>query len=120
MIQDLWTGLLDLSKTFITPDWGVLVTMIPMGLAALVLLYLAWTALRFATAGPTSRGVRRRPPVAASGFHIQRPSLAPVLAAFGIFIALVGWFSSPIWIAVGVVGLLAALLAWRREAVRGR
>jgi plastocyanin len=118
MISELWTGLLELSGQFIVPDWGALVALIPVALAGLVFLYLTWTVYRFATAGPTTRGVRRKPPVTPAGIHMPGPSFAPVLAAFGAFMLLFGLFSGGIWLWIGVVVLVITLLYWGREAIR--
>jgi plastocyanin len=118
MIQDLWTSLLAFSGQFIVPDWGALVALIPLGLAALVLLYMTWTVFRFATAGPTSRGVRRLPPVAPPDIHMPGPSFAPVLAAFGMFMFLFGLFTGGPWMWIGIAVLVITLLYWGREALR--
>ncbi|MCJ7710544.1 MAG: cupredoxin domain-containing protein [Chloroflexi bacterium] len=118
MIEELWTGLLELSGQYIVPDWGALVALIPLALAGLVFLYLTWTVYRFATAGPTSRGIRRLPPVTPEGIHMPGPSFAPVLAAFGAFMLLFGMFSGGIWLWIGVVVLVITLLYWGREAIR--
>lgn len=118
MIEELWTGLLELSGQFIVPDWAALVSLIPIALAGLVFLYLTWTVYRFATAGPTSRGIHRMPPVTPPGIHMPGPSFAPVLAAFGAFMLLFGLFSGGIWLWIGVVVLTITLLYWGREAIR--
>ena len=66
MIQDLWTSLLAFLGQFIVPDWGALVALIPVGIALIALLTTAWIVFRWATAGPTSRGVHKLPPVSRS------------------------------------------------------
>jgi plastocyanin len=118
MIQDLWTSLLAFSATFIVPDWGALVGMIPLGLAAIVFVFMTWTVFRFATAGPTSRGIRRVTPVTPPGIHMPGPSFAPVLAAFGMFMFLFGLFSGGPWMWIGIAVLVITLLYWGREALR--
>jgi len=118
MIQDFWTSLLAFSGQFIVPDWGALVALIPIGLALLVFLYLTWTVFRFATAGPTTRGVRKLPPVTPAGIHMPGPSFAPVFAAFGMFMFLFGLFSGGPWMWIGIAVLVITLLYWGREALR--
>ena len=120
MIQDLWTSLLAFSGQFIVPDWGALVALIPLGLAAIVFLTTGWMVFRFATAGPTSRGVHKLQPVAPDGVHIAGPSVAPVLVALGAFMLLFGLFSGGIWLWIGVAILAVALVLWGREALRNR
>ena len=84
MIEELWSGLIAFSAQFVVPDWGKLIELIPILLAGLVFLYLAWIVYRFATAGPTRRGMRRMPPATPAGtIHMPGPSFAPMLAAVG-------------------------------------
>jgi len=118
MIQDLWTSLLAFSGQFIVPDWGALVALIPIGIAAIVLLTTSWMVFRFATAGPTSRGIHKMPPVTPAGTHVTGPSVAPVLAALGVFMLLFGLFSGGIWLWVGIAALVIALVYWGGERLR--
>ena len=117
MIQDLWTSLLAFLGQFIVPDWGALVALIPIGIAAIVFLTTAWIVFRFATAGPTSRGVHKMPPASPAGMHMTAPSLATILAAFGVFMLLFGLFSGGVLLWVGIACLVVALLYWSREAL---
>jgi plastocyanin len=138
-----WDSLLDFLNKLVSPDWGALVALTPLGLAVLVVGYLGWVARRALTAPPT----RTRPLPAAptpSGVHMPGPSLAPFLAAAGFacfFLALlfvhVGpkvdpatsqpiansttWTIAPfglLAIAIGIVALVSGLLYWGREASR--
>jgi len=118
MIEELWSGLIAFSEQFIVPDWGELVALIPLLLAGLVFLYLFWIIYRFATAGPTRRGMRRMPPVTPAGIHMPGPSFAPLLAAVGGFFLVFGTVAGGIWLWVGVVILVITLLYWGREAIR--
>lgn len=76
MLEDLWNGLIQFSTVFITPDWGSLIVLLPLMLAVVVILYFAWTVFRFATAGPTSRGIRGLSPVAPARIHAPVPALS--------------------------------------------
>lgn len=118
MLDGIVQGLLDLSGAFVTPDWGQLILLIPLGLAALVFLNLTWTIFRLATAGPTRRGVRRLTPIAPPDVHMPGPSFAPLLAAVGAFFLLFGLFAGGPWLPVGVAVLVVTLLYWGREALR--
>lgn len=118
MIEELWNGLIEFSEQFVIPDWGELVALIPLGLAALVVLFLAWTIWRFATAGPTRRGKRRLPPAAPAGIHMPGPSFAPLLAAAGAFFLVFGVVAGGAWLWVGGVILVITLLYWGREEMR--
>jgi plastocyanin len=118
MIEELWSGLIEFSEQFIVPDWEELVALIPILLAGLVFFYLAWITYRFATAGPTRRGMRRRPPVTPAGIHMPGPSFAPLLAAIGGFFLVFGTVAGGIWLWVGLAILVITLLYWGREEMR--
>ncbi len=119
MINDLWTSLLAWTGQFIVPDWGALIVLLPLGLAAIVFLFVSWTGFRFATAGPTrSAGVRKMPPRTPEGIHMPGPSFAPVLAAFGAFMLVFGMVTGGLWLYAGLVVLAITLLYWGREALR--
>jgi len=118
MLEELFNGLVSFSEQFIVPNWEELILLIPVGLALLVLLFLVWTIARFATAGPTRRGVRRLEPVAPPDVHMPGPSFAPFLAAFGAFMLVFGLIAGGLWLWVGVIVLVITLLYWGREALR--
>ena len=138
-----WDSLLELVSKVVSPDWGALIALIPLALAALVVAYLGWVMRRALTAPP----MRTRPlPAAPTPAHIHGPgpSLAPFLAAAGIacfVLALlfvhVGprvdpgtkqpiagsttWTIAPLGllaIAIGILALVLGLLYWGREASR--
>jgi len=115
---DIVKTLLDVASTFITPDWGALVQLIPVGLALLVLLYLVWTIRHFATAGPTRRAPARIAPIPPPSVHMPGGSSAPIVVAFGAFALFAGLILGGPWLIVAVVILVLSLLAWGREAVR--
>ncbi|HEY7522619.1 MAG TPA: cytochrome c oxidase subunit 4 [Candidatus Limnocylindrales bacterium] len=117
MIQELWNGVLDLMSKLVIPDWGSLVALIPIALLVFVALWLARTAFRFATAGPTRR-VHRLTPVPPAGVHAPGPSLAPFVAAVGAFALFWGLVVGGAAILLGLVALVAGLLYWGREGLR--
>ena len=118
MLDALWSSLIEFTGQFVVPDWGSLIGLLPILLAAGVALYLSATVYRFATAGPTRRGVRRLPPVTPPGIHMPGPSFAPLLAAFGAFMLVFGVVTRGIWLWVGLLVLVITLLYWGREALR--
>ena len=118
MLEDLWDAIIDFTTTLVVPDWGALIALIPVGLAGLVALFLVWTGWRFATAGPTRRGVRRLEPVAPPGTHMPGPSFAPILAALGTFLLFFGLLAGGIALWLGIAALVVTLLYWGREAIR--
>jgi plastocyanin len=118
MIEELWNSLIQFSATFVVPDWGKLVGLIPLGLAAIVGLYVTWIVFRFATAGPTRRGRRRLPPATPAGIHMPGPSFAPLIAAVGLLFLVIGMVSGGLWLLIGLLILAIALLYWGREEMR--
>jgi hypothetical protein len=118
IITQLVTDFINWTATFVTPDWGQLVALIPVGLAVLVFLFLTWTAYRWATAGPKRRGFRRQPPRTPEGIHMPGPSFAPVLAAIGLVFMAFGMVAGGPWLLVGGAILAVMLLYWGREALR--
>ncbi|MFZ5853821.1 MAG: cupredoxin domain-containing protein [Chloroflexota bacterium] len=124
-VENAWNAIIDLSSKLVTPDWGALVALIPVGLAALVVVFLAWLAVRYAAAGPARRGPRRAPPKPPSSVHMPGPSFAPLFAALGTFIffagtviALAHYRNGEIAFLLGLTALVLTLLYWLREAMR--
>src|SRR6188508_2451952 len=62
MIEQLWSDLIEFTSQFVIPDWGALISLLPVFLAIPVFGYITWTIYRWATAGPTRSGKRRLPP----------------------------------------------------------
>jgi plastocyanin len=116
-IQDLWNAILDLTAKLVIPDWAGLVALIPIGLAALVALFFAVVIVRFATAGPKRRGKRRIEPIPPPGVHAGGTSIAPFLAAIGLFLAFAGFVVGGIGLVLGFGALILTLLYWGREAI---
>jgi Cupredoxin-like domain len=117
MLDKIWTSILDFTSKLVIPDWGALVNLIPVAIAALVVLWLLLTVRRFATMGPTSRGRSRIKPVAPPGIHAPGPSYAPVFAAIGLFALLAGLVFGGLLLPIGVVALVLSLLYWGREGL---
>jgi plastocyanin len=91
-----WDKILEIVGSLVSPDWGGLVLLIPLGVFVLVAGYLLWVIRRFATAGPTVSRPLPAPP-APPGIHMPRPSLAPFLAAGGVF----SFFLASLFIRIG-------------------
>jgi hypothetical protein len=117
MLEEIWTGFLDLTSQFVMPDWGGLVALLPIGIFALVLLVVLAQFRRLAVAPPARRGKFRQEPRTPEGVHMPGPSLAPVFAAVGAFLLFIGLVFGGITIVLGVIGLAIGLVYWLREAV---
>jgi hypothetical protein len=114
----LWHSILDLLSKVVIPDWGELITLLPLGLAGLVILWFAFTIRRFATLGPARRGPARLTPIAPAEIHMPGPSYAPILAAAGTAALLWGTVVGGNALLVGALALVLTLLYWGREAIR--
>src|SRR6266516_184669 len=116
--MDIVKTLLDVAAVFVTPDWGALVQLIPVGLALIVLAWLLWTIRMFATAGPTRRAPARIEPIPPPTLHMPGGSAAPIFVAIGTAALFGGLVIGGLALIVGVTVLVATLILWGREAVR--
>jgi plastocyanin len=117
-MQELWDRILDFIGQLVIPDWGGLVAIVPLALAAMVVLYLIWVGWRYATAGPRTRAIPPVPPAGPPGAHTPQPSFAPIILAGGVmavFAAMV--VGGGVAIALGLAALTLGLLYWGREAI---
>jgi plastocyanin len=97
-IQAVWNALLDLIGRLIAPDWGWLVSILPLLIGLLVgvgFVYMLW--LRTANAvWNVSRVPRpRRSPPPPAGLHLPGPSLWPFLLPLGAAIMIGGLIFKP-------------------------
>jgi plastocyanin len=117
MIEQIWNGILEFTSQFVIPDWGSLISLLPVFVSILVVLFFARVALAYATAGPKRRGGGRQKPVAPAGIHMPGGSFAPVLAGIGSFMLFLGLVFGGTLLLVGVIILMLTLLYWGREAL---
>jgi plastocyanin len=117
-MRELYNAILDLTSKVVIPDWGELVKLIPLGLLAVVVLWLLLVVRSYATIGPARRAPAKVSPVPPQGLHMPGPSYAPIVAAVGAAALLWGLVvgGNALWI--GLLVLVASLLYWGREAVR--
>ncbi|HTS14594.1 MAG TPA: cupredoxin domain-containing protein [Candidatus Sulfotelmatobacter sp.] len=92
-LQGLWNNLINLIGQIIAPDWGVVISWVPYLLVLLVLVGLAFLALRWTTnrVWTASRlPARRTTPPTPAGMHMPGPSPWPFVAPIGAAIMLLG------------------------------
>jgi plastocyanin len=118
MLERLWTSILDLVAQFVTPDWGVLVALLPVGIFVLVLLVLVRIFARLMTAPPARRGTRRVKPKTPAGIHMPGPSFAPAFAGVGLFLVMLGLVFGGVTLVLGIIALVLTLLYWLSEGLR--
>jgi plastocyanin len=117
MLEQLWNSFLELTAQFILPDWGVVIGMLPVVIVLPVALILLVTFRRLLGAPPARRGVQRVEPVTPAGIHMPGPSLAPILAAVGLFLLFVGLVFGGVTLALGAIALTLTLLYWLAEGL---
>lgn len=116
MIEQIWNAILEFTAQFVIPDWGSVISLLPVLMAIVVVAFFVRVAVRYATAGPKRIRVARRTPVAPAGVHMPGPSFAPFFAAIGTFLLFFGLVFGGPSILLGLIALLLTLLYWGREA----
>ncbi len=118
MLEQLWNGFLELTAQLLIPDWGMVIGLLPVVIVILVAIGLIWIFRRLLTAAPARRGVRRVAPRTPPGIHMPGPSFAPVFAAIGTFLLLLGLVFGGISLVLGAIALVLTLLYWLAEGLR--
>ena len=117
-MDQIWTSILGFITQFVSPDWGKLIGLIPLGLFGLVGLYILWLMRKLFTLGPTERGGRPADPTPPDGIHMPGPSFAPIFGAVGMALVVFGLVFRGAITALGLVALVLALVYWLREGMR--
>jgi plastocyanin len=118
MLEQLWTSILDLIAQLVTPDWGKLISLMPVAIIVVVVVFLLWIFQALARAQPPRRGMGRVPPATPSGIHMPGPSFSPVFGAIGLFLILLGLVVGGISVVLGLIALTLSLLYWLAEGMR--
>jgi len=123
-IQAVRDALIGLLQPVVMPDWGwLIITVLPLALVALVLLYFVYLGLLYrrnawanADRRPARLSGRVTPP---AGVHESAPSWWPIELSLGFFFVLLGYVSAAgviFWF--GVIVLLIGTWGWLRSASR--
>jgi len=116
LLQNIWNGILDLTKLFVIPDWGSLIALLPVFMAVGVIGFLIWILFTSRRVGPKRRRPGRITPKPPPGVHLPGPTYAPFFAAIGVGLLFLGLvFPGPLLL-IGVVVLILSLLYWGRES----
>jgi plastocyanin len=118
MLEQIWTGILDLLAQFVTPDWGKLISLMPVAIILVAIVVVLWLFARLMRAAPARRGKARAVPKTPSGIHMPGPSFAPPFAAAGLFLILLGLVFGGISVVLGAIALCLTLLYWLAEGIR--
>jgi len=118
MLERIWTTLLELTSQFVSPDWGVLIGFLPVGIVLLVVVVLLATFRALIKAPPARRGFRPVSPQTPAGIHMPGPSFAPAFAAVGVFLVMIGLVFGGVALILGAIALVLTLLYWLAEGLR--
>ncbi len=118
MLERIWTRFLELTAQFVTPDWGVLIGLIPVAISVAVVVVLLALFRRLMTAPKARRGFQRVEPRTPDGIHMPGPSFAPIFAAFGVGLMMLGLVFGGEILILGVIALVLTLLYWLAEGLR--
>src|SRR5436305_10836378 len=118
LLQNIWDSILKITSQFVIPDWGSVIALLPVLMGIVVLAFLIVTLARYRGVNPRRRRRGRIAPPPPAGLHMPGPTYAPFFGAGGTFLLLLGLvFPGPL-LALGIVGLVLALLFWGREGLR--
>ena len=118
MLERVWTRILELTGEFVIPDWGVLIGLIPVAILIIAVFVLLATFRRLVKAPPARRGFQRVEPETPAGIHMPGPSFAPVFAAIGVGLLMLGLVFGGIALLLGTIALVLTLLYWLAEGLR--
>ena len=116
-MDQIWSSILVFLTQVVSPDWGKLIGLIPLGLLGLVGLYVLWLMRKLATIGPLERAGQPSAPVPPDGIHMPGPSFAPIFGAVGMALLVFGLVFRGSITALGLVALILALVYWLREGM---
>ena len=117
LLEQLWSGLLDLLALFVIPDWGALIALLPVFIGVVVVLFFLGVVARYRGLNPARRRPGRVAPVTPPGVHMPGPTYAPIFAAVGAFLLFMGLVFGGWILVLGIVALLLTLLYWGREGL---
>jgi len=118
MLERIWTNILELMAQFVTPDWGVIIGVLPVIFAVLVVAVLIAVFRRLMRQPQPRRGMQRIPTKAPGGVHMPGPSFSPAFAATGTFLLLLGLVFGGVTLILGAIALVVTLLYWLAEGLR--
>ena len=117
LLQQIWNGILDLTKLLVIPDWGALIALLPVFMGVVVMVFFLGRLVQYRRLGPRRRRPGRIKPVTPPGIHMPGPTYAPVLGAIGVFLLFAGLVFSGMLLIIGLIALVLSALYWGREGL---
>jgi hypothetical protein len=115
---ELWNALLNVLAQFVIPDWGSLIALLPIAIIVLALLVFGILFRRLMQAPKARRGFVPIKPATPEGIHMPGPSFAPIFAAIGGFLLVLGLVFGGMILVLGAIAFVLTLLYWLAEAMR--
>jgi plastocyanin len=117
LLQNIWNGILDLTKLLVIPDWGALIALLPVFMGVVVIVFFLGRVVQYRRVGPRRRRPGRIKPVTPPGVHMPGPTYAPIFAAIGAFLLFMGLVFNGVFLVLGLIALVLTLLYWGREGL---
>ena len=117
LLQQIWDGILNLTKLLVIPDWGSLILLLPVFVGVVVILFVIWLVVQYRRVGKRRRRPGRITPPPPPGTHMPGPTYAPLFAAAGAFLLFLGLVVPGPLLLLGIIALVLALLFWGREGL---
>ena len=114
-MEQIWNAILEFTSQFVIPDWGSIISLLPVFMGLIVVAFFIRVAIQWATAGPTRIRPARIKPIPPADVHMPGPSFSPFFAAIGTFLLFFGLVFGGPSILLGLIALLLTLLYWGRE-----
>jgi plastocyanin len=118
MLDQIWTWFLDLTSKLVIPDWGGLIALLPVGIMALIVVWIVFTIRKFRAVPKAGRGKTRIVRKTPAGIHMPGPSFSPFFAAIGSALLLFGLVFGGTILWLGLIALILSLLYWLAEGMR--
>jgi plastocyanin len=116
-MDQIWNAILEFTSQFVIPDWGSIISLLPVFMALILVAFLVRTAIAWGTAGPKRVRPAKVKPVTPDGIHMPGPTFAPFFAAIGTFLLFFGLVFGGPSILLGGIAIFLTLLYWGREAL---
>ena len=117
LLEEIWNGILELTKLLVIPDWGALIALLPVFMGVLVVAFFLTRLIQYRRLGPRRRRPGRVKPVTPEGVHMPGPTYAPIFAAIGTFLLFLGLVFNGMILILGLLALVLTLLYWGREGL---
>ena len=115
---EIWNWLLNLLSQVVIPDWGALISLLPIAIIVFALVVFGVLFRRLLSAPKARRGFQPIKPATPDDIHMPGPSFSPIFAAVGAFLLFLGLVFGGTILVLGAIAFTLTLLYWLAEAMR--